>query len=181
MRYSIKFYLTLSLCLICMVGVAQVNSIKTSRNDFKLTLAVDGENYYETDVKAGPYIVGPDVLQIYPTEKVLMEVEQVQGVIKSIKVVKENNNPAKTIEVSFMQNTEGKKHQLMMLTIKNPFDMDLKYRASIFLMKENKWVTTNVLPIKRGISSYETWPDIIVTIALDKWELSLDPNDKYNK
>ncbi len=178
MLYSIKLYLTLSLCILCIEGVAQVNNIKASRNDFKLTLAVDGDNYYETDVKAGPYIVGPNVLQIYPTEKVLMEVEQEQGVIKSLKVVKKNENPTKTIDISFMQKTDGKKHQQMMLSIFNPFDMNLKYRANIFLMKGNKWEATDVLPIMRGISSYETWPDIIVTIALDQWELSPDVNDK---
>jgi hypothetical protein len=83
--------------------------------------------------------------------------------------------------VSFKQNTEGKKHQIMMLTIKNPFDVSLKYRASIFLMKQNKWVTTNVLPIMPGISSYETWPDIIVTIALDQWAFEQAPNGNKNK
>ncbi|MEI8280282.1 MAG: hypothetical protein WCG87_11005 [Bacteroidota bacterium] len=175
MLCRIKLCVTLLLSLICVAGTAQVNSDKTSREDFKLKLAVDGDNYYETDIKAGPYIVGQDVLQIYPTEKVLLEVEETNGVIKSIKVVKENINPTKTIEVSFMQNTEGKKHQLMLLSIKNPFDMELKYRASIFLMKEKKWEFTNVLPIMGGLFSYETWPDIIVTIALDKWELLNKP------
>lgn len=181
MQCSTKFYITLILCLICMPGTAQVNNDKTNRNDFKLTLAVDGDNYYESDVKAGPYMVSPDVLQIYPTETVLMEVEQEKGVIKSFKVVKENKNPAKTIEVSFKQETEGKKHQLMMLKIKNPFDMTLKYRANIFLMKQNKWITTDVVPVMPGIFSNEMWPDIIVTIVLDQWTLSVDPNSKKNK
>jgi hypothetical protein len=80
-----------------MAGIAQVNPNKTSRNDFKLTLAVNGDNYYENDVKAGPYMVGPDVLQIYPTENVYMEVEEQNGIIKSLKVVNENKNPDKTI------------------------------------------------------------------------------------
>lgn len=171
MRNYIKFYLTLLQCFICMAGMAQLNRINVSRTDFKLTLAVDGDNYYESDVKAGPYIVGPNVLQIYPGEKLLVELELKRGVIENLRVVEKNRNPSRTIEVSFMQNTEGKKHQLMMLTIKNPFDMELKYRAAIFLMKENKWIVTNVLPIKPGISSYEVWSDIVVTIALDQWRL----------
>jgi hypothetical protein len=151
---------------------AQQDNTRVNRNDFKLNLAVDGDTFYESDVKAGPYIVGKDVLQIYPSEKVLLEVEQEHGVIKSLKVVKENRNPAKTIEVSFDQKANGKKHELMMLKIKNPFNMELKYRTSIFLMKESKWKSSNVLPVPAGLSSFETWPDIIVTIALDQWEFA---------
>jgi|GEM_PF-483115 len=181
MRFWIKIYLALLLCLTCTAGIAQENSAKTSRKDFKLTLAVDEDNFYESNIQAGPYIVGPDVLQIYPGENVFMEVEQEHGVIKSLKVVTENKNPAKTVEISFKQNTEGRKHQTMMLTIKNPFDVSLKYRASIFLMKQDKWKPTSVMPVMAGISSNEMWPDIIVTIALDQWQFSPDLNGKKNK
>ena len=160
--------LSIVLCAISVSLYAQDN-VKSAREGFKLSLAVDGSAVYESDVKPSPYLNGPNVLQLYPGEKVFLEVEQVDGTIKSIKTVKENKNPTKTIEVSFAQNVEGQKHKGMMLQINNPFNMSLTYSAKMFLMNGSKWVNTDVLPVKANLSSFETWPDIIVTIALDGW------------
>lgn len=87
-----------------------------------------------------------------------------------MKTVKENLNPEKTITISFTQQTDGKKNIGMMLKIDNPFDKKLEYKANMFLMKNNKWVSTNVLPVQPKLSHFETWPDIIVTIALSDWK-----------
>ena len=109
-------------------------------------LAVDGGTFYETDIKASPYINGPNILQIYPGEKVYVEVNQDHGDIKSFQCMKENKNPNKTIEVSFTQNVNNKQHEGMMLKISNPFSMDLKYRASIFTLKKLVFYRTLKVP-----------------------------------
>lgn len=57
----------------------------------------------------------------------------------------------------------------MILQISNPFNKDLIYSAHLLLATSNKWIKTDVLPIKAGKSSYEMWPDIIVSIVLDNW------------
>jgi hypothetical protein len=54
----------------------------------------------------------------------------------------------------------------MILKVVNPFDKKLNYRAHIYLMKQKKWILTSIIAVLPKLSSYETWPDLIVTIAL---------------
>jgi hypothetical protein len=91
--------------------------------------------------------------------------------IVKLTAVKENKFKEKTIEIKFEQICEGRKHKLMMLTIKNPFSKDLNYGAGIYLMNNKKWVSTSVLPVLAGKVAFETWPDIIVSIALNNFTL----------
>jgi hypothetical protein len=48
---------------------------KLNRDAFTLILPVDGEQYYEQNVGNSPYFVKEKVLQIYPSEKLFVEVE----------------------------------------------------------------------------------------------------------
>ena len=162
----------IAFCITSIVLYAQDGNIKKEREDFTLKLAVDGKTIYESDIKASAYLNGPNVLQLYPGEKVFIETEQANGVISSMQVVKENKNPNKTIAISFTQNVDGEKHKGMLLEIDNPFKMALKYSCKMFLMNQKKWVETDVLPVKANLTSFETWSDIVVTIALDNWKLS---------
>lgn len=63
------------------------------------------------------------------------------------------------------------KHMMMMLSVKNPFTKDLNYKAGIYLMKYNKWISTSIEPVMAEKMSFETWPDIIVSIVLNDWTL----------
>jgi len=168
--------LILKVLLLCILDSfalsAQVVNNNNQRKAFKLTLAVDDQNFYESDIEASSYLKGPNILQIYPGEVVYIEVTQKDGVINNFKCVKTNIHPESTLEISFNQKTTGKKHEMMMLKVVNPFALDLSYSANMFLMSNNKWVKTNVLPVKAKLTSYETWPDVIVTLALSDWKFS---------
>jgi hypothetical protein len=59
----------------------------------------------------------------------------------------------------------------MMLSIKNPFDRDMEYKADIYLIKYNRWINTSIVPVKAKLLSYEIWPDIIGTIVLHDFVL----------
>ena len=146
----------------------QTNNL-AQRDAFKLKIAVNDTNFYSADIKSAAYVLPDNSIQIYPGEKIYVEVELVKKEIRSMKTVKENLNPEKTITISFSQETEGKKHKGMMLNIENPFNKKLEYKANMFLMKYNKWAPTSVLPVQAKLSSYETWSDLIVTIALSGW------------
>lgn len=159
----------LSFVLTTGFSFGQTNDLP-QRDAFKLNIAVDDTNFYEADIQASPYILPNNTIQLYPGETIFVEVELVKTEIKSMKTVKENLNPEKTLVISFTQQTDGKIHKGMMLKIVNPFDKKLEYKANMFLMKYNKWAPTSVLPIQGELSSYETWPDLIVTIALTGWE-----------
>jgi hypothetical protein len=57
-----------------------------------------------------------------------------------------------------------------MLKVVNPFPYDLIYTAQILTLRK-KWSTTDVLPVRAGLSGFETWPNIIISIALGNWKL----------
>ena len=158
---------------ICLVGsvTAFAQNEKVNRDAFILQLPVDGEQYYEQKVESSPYFVKEKVLQIYPGEKLYIEVEVKKNEIISMKVVNENLNPEKTIEIEFTQKVEDRKNEWMMLRIENPFKKDLEYKAMMFIVGHDKWINTNVLPIQAKLSGYETWPDVIITLVLTEWKL----------
>ena len=141
-----------------------------NRNAFTLKLAVDGSNFYQAEIKESPYLLPENTIKIYPGETLFVEIELLKKNIKGMKIVKENLNPEKTLIIKFYQETNGKKHEMMMLYIKNPFKRELVYSAYMCLMKNSKWVPTSVIPIKPELRSFETWPDIILTLALSGWE-----------
>jgi len=142
------------------------------RTPYTLKIAVDKETFYEDEIGATPYVFPNNGMQIYPGETIFVEVEQDNGVIKSMKAVKEIKYPEKTLTIKFSQTSENKVHQMMMLEIKNPFSKSLTYQAKMFLLKQNKWFDTNVYPVMPGLSAFETWPDIIISLGLVGWKFS---------
>ena len=145
------------------------DTTKLNRTPYKLTLAVDKKTFYEEELKATPYVLPDNSVQLYPGETVYVEIEQENGVIKSVIAVKDNVKPERTLIISFSQNIKNKVHESMMLKVTNPFSQNLVYKATIFLLKQKKWVATDVYPVEAALSAFEIWPDPIISIALGKW------------
>ncbi len=165
-----KYFIYITTLLLCFSIAKSQSNEQINREAFNLKLAVDSINFYKADIPSSP-IVNPDnSVQIYPGEKLFLEFELNGQEIKSIKSVKEILNPNKTVTIEFVQETESNIHKHMMLTIRNPFQLDLTYSSMMFLMNNNEWVKTTVLPIKAGLFSIEIWPDIIVSLALLDWK-----------
>jgi len=160
--------LILSFVFTTALAFGQTNDLP-QRDAFKLNIAVDDSNFYNADIKSSAYVLPDNTIQLYPGETIYVEVELDKKEIKSMKTVKENLNLEKTLTISFSQQTGGKVHKGMTLKIENPFNTKLEYKANIFLMKYNKWAPTSVIPVQPKLTSYETWPDLIVTIALSGW------------
>ena len=148
---------------------ANSQNLIPEREAFKLTLAVDNENYYSTLVKKSPYFIEEKILQIYPSEKLNVEVEIQFNKIHTMKVVRQNINPERTITIEFKQETKGNLHDGMALIVFNPFNKNLKYDAEMFLVGGEKWLPTSIIAIPPGIPSYEMWRDTIVTLILSDW------------
>jgi hypothetical protein len=144
---------------------------KTSREEFSLKLPVNGEQFYEQKVDKSPYFIKENVLQIYPGEKLFIEVEKTKSEITSMKVVKDNLNPQKTILIEFAQTTKGRKSESMMLKIVNPFNKDLEYKAMMFIVGHDKWINTNVYPVRAKLTNFEMWNDVIISLVLSEWKL----------
>lgn len=144
------------------------NDIK-ERKPFVLKLAIDNDQFYQMNVEKSNYFVQENNLQIYPTEKINIEVQINDNLISSMKVVKEIINPKQTIQVEFKQNIKDKKSEGMMLIVKNPFSKKLIYNANMYIVGHNKWISTSIMPIMPNLVGYEMWNDVIITLSLDKW------------
>jgi len=142
---------------------------KAERETFDLKVAVDSVNFYQQNIKKGPYFIYDKTIQIYPSEKLFIEVEVKKDTIASMKVVKENLNPKKTIELDFIQNVNGRNHESMFLTVKNPFKKNIRYDALIYVLGNKDWVETSIIPVRAKLQSIEMWNDIILTMALTNW------------
>ncbi|KMQ60259.1 hypothetical protein ACM46_18800 [Chryseobacterium angstadtii] len=166
---KIKDLIILLLCLSANICFAQND--RESREAFTLKLAVDSVRFYQQEVKKSKYFVKENTLQIYPGEHVFVEAEIKEGIIESMKVVRENKNPSKTIEIEFLQNTEEKENTGMTLEVSNPFNKMLHYDAMMYIVGRNEWIKTSIIPVRSKLKSFEMWNDVIITLVLDNWRL----------
>jgi hypothetical protein len=158
--------------LIFLTSVSAQND-KPERQEMNIKLYVDSTHYYNENVKPGAYFIAENVLQIYASEKVFVEAETDKFGIKSLKTVKENLNPGKTLVIELFQETKGSKHGAMKLRITNPLSKTLKYKAKTLSANSDKWINANVQPVNAGATQTESWNDIIVKLMLTDWELEL--------
>lgn len=136
------------------------------RGSYKLKIAVDKKNIYTENIKETPFVLPDKTIQLYPFEKIYVEVIENHGIIGDIRAIKKIQDSSKTLIIELKQISKNNVHQETMLVIKNPFNYDLYYNANIFLLNQRKWVNTSVLPIEAKISGIETWPDVIISIYL---------------
>jgi len=141
----------------------------TEREPFVLKLAVDNEQFYQMDVPKSKYFVKENIIQIYPTEKLNIEVEIKSDTIFSMKVVEKIVEPKRTIQIEFSQNIKEKKPEGMMLKVTNPFNRKLNYNAMMYIVGNNKWISTSIIPIQPNLMNFEMWNDVIITLVLEKW------------
>ena len=144
---------------------------KKNRESFELKMAVDEEHYFAARIPESAYVLKDETVQVYPGEELFVEAEISGGNLVNLKNVASNENPEKTLVIKFEQINDGKKHKCMMLSIFNPFEKELEYSAIILLPKYGRWVETDVIGIKPKIPGYETWTDLISSIALTDWKL----------
>jgi len=165
-----RIILSVILSLLSLITFSQNDN--PFRKEFTLKLPVDAEQFYTQKVPKSPYFVNDKILQIYPGEKLFIEVEKTKKEITSMKVVKENINPDKTIIIELTQNVKDNKNESMILKIINPFDKDLEYKAMMYIVGQSKWIDTSVFPVKAKLTGFETWRDVIITMVLSDWKLN---------
>lgn len=154
------------------VIILQAQNSKPLREAFTLTLKVDGTDYYQQEIEETPYFVKESILQIYPGEKLNIEVEIENDSIVSMTTVKKNLHPKKTIVVHFHQ-IEGKKTDTdMILNVKNPFNKTLRHKALMFTTNSNELQPTSIIPIRPTLENFETWGYPIISLILVEWELT---------
>jgi hypothetical protein len=169
--YNMKSKLILALLsLFLSISLFSQNIVPLKRTPYTLKVIVDKKHVYEEEIAATEYVKPNNTVQLYPGELIYLEIEVENGLIKSVSAVDSMLHPEKTLIIKFTQTVKKKEHEMVVLSISNPFSRDLIYKSKIFLLKQNRWTDTNVLPVMAGLSAFETWPDIITSIALGQWE-----------
>jgi len=124
----------------------------------------------EFEIPQSPYVINEDLIQLFSDEKIYVEADVVDGIIVKFTVVKEITDQSKTITIEFNQikdDNNSKIHKFMMLEITNPFNRNLEYKANVYLVRYNRWwYNTSTIPVRANLTSYESWPDILLSIVL---------------
>ncbi|WP_124981478.1 hypothetical protein [Nonlabens xiamenensis] len=152
------------------IGITFAQNEKPNREPFVLRLAVDSENYYQQEIPNSPYFVKDYILQIFPSEKINIEVEIDNDSIVSMKTVEKLEFPEKTITIDFKQEVKDGKSEMMMLTVKNPFNKIMTYDARMFIVGRDELLKTSIIPIRPKLTNFEMWNDVIITLILDNWK-----------
>ena len=148
---------------------ANAQTALTHRSAFTLEMPINGAEAFKMEVPQKPYFVKDLALQLYPFEKIFLEVEIRKDTVYTMTVVAKNTNPKKTVEIEFQQNAHDGQHDNMILSVKNPFKKPLVYTAEIYTFTNRKWIESSTMPVAPKSSGYEIWKDAILTMVLKDW------------
>jgi hypothetical protein len=159
-----------------MILTASVNAqdlFPLKRKSYLLKVEVDKKTSYEENLPEANYVLPDQTVQLYPGETVFIEIEQEKGIVKNVRAVTENKFPEKTLIISLTQISKKRVHQAMLLKIQNPFKYTLKYDAKTYLLNYKNWVNARVMPVPPGLTSYESWPEVITSAAVANLQFEL--------
>jgi hypothetical protein len=76
------------------------DSTYLKRPAYKLELPIDGNSFYEANIKSTPYVLPNRAIPLYPGERVYVVVDQIDGNIKKLHAVSEIQDSSKTLIIS---------------------------------------------------------------------------------
>lgn len=166
-----KLLILLISSLIVSQGYSQVIKLNKKRPAFDLQIYVDDNRLYKDQIGETDYIFNDSIILVFPGEKLFIEAEVVNDRLTNLQLVDSIKDKSKTLVMDFQQKTKGKVHEMMILTIENPFDKQLHYKAMVNLLMNKKWGSTSVYPVRPKLKSIEIWADLITSLSLTGFEL----------
>lgn len=148
-------------------------SLEGCRHDVAVKLRREKGEPYEQTFALMPPSVQNGLLVLLPGESVHVAGKRRGDRLADLRLVEEGAEHA--IEVKFEQQTDGTG---MLLTVKNPFDQPLRFRAGVqWLDGPERLMATSICPVQPGLMSFEMWPQPIFQIALADFELLGEKDD----
>ncbi|HMI08316.1 MAG TPA: hypothetical protein VK528_12260 [Flavobacterium sp.] len=152
------------------LSIVQSQNLKPDREAFTLKVQLNKKQFYTQDINNLPYFPEAGTLQIYPDERINIEVEVLNGTIISLTSVAENVHPEKTIEIEFCQVIEDHITKSAQIFIKNPFDKKLKFKTVTYVINDSEWI-----PEPRSAKAKATeclvWKQTLGSFVMKDWEL----------
>jgi hypothetical protein len=179
-----KNTLFMAFFLIIVAIIYPDDNIITERSPFTLELSVSENEYMELEIPQSPYVFNDNFIRLFSGEKIFVEADVVDDIIVKFTVVKEITDQSKTVIMEFSQikdDNNSRKHKFMMLKIINPFDKKLEYKAAVYFARYNKWDDTSTIPVRAKLTSYESWPDILLSIVLYDFVLMSIPKETLDE
>jgi hypothetical protein len=159
----------LQIIIILFSFILNAQNEKLQREAFVLNLTEENGNLYKKEIPKSSYLIENNTLEIYPTERLNIEVVIKSDTIYSLKIVNKINQPKKTITIDFYQDV--KKMETKMV-IRNPFKKwKLKYDAEVYLLKREKWVDAEIWEIEPKKAVAEIWRNTMSAARLKNWKL----------
>ncbi len=133
------------------------------REPFTLKLHVDKEHFYEEKIGKIPFVHDGDVYLFKGDEFGLtLDIQT-----NSIRTVKYEPDPKKAdVTLKFTQEVQPDSSAIMMLHIHNNTKQTLEMDALMTVPDKKGIAKTSILPVRPGLSGFESWPHPIVQLVL---------------
>ena len=123
-------------------------------------LKLNAKEYSEMEFPKAPY-VADGFINVLAGEEILVEFEDVDGVLSKARYVKTADKPERTISFHLEQTDEG-----TVLRVKNPFAKSITYDCVIQHYSEQRLRKTTIVPVRGGLTSFEMWPYPVAQVVL---------------
>jgi hypothetical protein len=107
-----------------------------------------------------------DKVMISVGKELAVQFQQDGDSLSHPKVVEKPTDAPPTLSLDFRKQGDN-----LILTTKNPFRNDLKFRAAARLKDRKEYFETSIVPVKAGLLSFELWRDPIEELVLFDFEL----------
>lgn len=118
-------------------------------------------------------VIQDQIVVVLAGQTVFFEADVKDGLLTNLKLVDDVVNSQKTVTAKFKQMENGG----MMLSLRNPFDKQLKFRMGIMPLDSESLYKTSSCPVISGGGSYEMWPYPIFQVLLADPRLLEDGED----
>jgi hypothetical protein len=137
----------------------------------KISIVRQNGSLIEVDHPGHPYVSPIGVVTVLPAEKIAAEFAQEAGKLNSPAYVESVREADRTVTFELSKSDGGP----MLLTVKNPFALPLKYDASIEVLgrdgKPAKLRKTSTCAVAAQSAGFEMWPEPIVRVQAENIRL----------
>ena len=136
---------------------------------FNAFSTINAQNINEIKKEENKFVYGESI-KLFLGDSILVETKVINNLIKDFKLVNKIADSSKTMKIKFDYSNFGMQKSSI-LTISNPFELTLKYKARIKYFNRDKYSETSIIPILPKIFAFEMWPEKLESIILYDFEL----------